>query len=362
MSDIINMKNTISEFIGSVSDNKYKAKLFNFVKKNSSANLKEVKSCLESIVAEDKKKQQLKLSSIPDNMKSLYDQLPSEKMKTYFLKLARTNSLPMIHLNADGRNLLDMFKTIDHFIKEMKNDAKIKDFEFNALYEAADKWEKSFTKVDVSDKDLSLIKENIVFTWNNGPYKGHFVYSMTKHEELQQEGKLMNHCVGGSNYFESVKNGSIKIFSLRTPQNTPLLTIETSDDMFQFRQVSASGNKHPEGDALTMLNEWKMSIHPKDKILALANSKNGNDVANAAMFMDFIDPDYEKVIMSMINSNKPNIKLLSILAENTSLKVNVYDTIYDRCKKDYDVICNLINNTSISPELFSKIYYECCKQ
>jgi hypothetical protein len=48
-------------------------------------------------------------------------------------------------------------------------------------------------------------------------------------DDLEKEGKIMQHCVGGLNYINQVRNGDLQIFSLREPNGQPHVTMSLQD-------------------------------------------------------------------------------------------------------------------------------------
>lgn len=355
----------ILDFVVNLSDLKHKGQVFSFIKKNNIKELAKVEEFLDELIAKENKKSELKVSEVPEELLPIYNNLPDGKVKAYFLRLCRTNKLPV-----DRTDLLEKFNTINHFIQENTNAQNIDNIEFDKLYKAAKDWEDSFTNVKIEEDDVTIDPSCIVFDdWTKPEFKGHFIYQIKTEDEMKLEGKLMNHCVGGETHTQGMLNGSELIFSLRTSSNKPLVTIETSPDMFTFRQTFGYGNREPSTEQMAMINEWKNSVHSKDVVLNLIESDNYQDKINAASFMDYNVPEYKVIIDYMmleeVDSGKSNLgsnaqnepkDVLQALANNTTLPLDYYYKIYDKCKRNLTTVYNILRNINIDSNLFKTIY------
>lgn len=192
---------------------------------------------------------------------------------------------------------------------------------------------------------------------------------MKTKEELQLEGNKLSHCVGG--YADKVANGSLRIFSLRTSSNIPLITMETDPDIFHFKQVFGMRNAQPNNEEMEYINLWKLSLHPKDKIIGLVKSENIQDRTSAILFMDYKDPEYAEIIDKIIVTAKPSTEEFygqvvennprsefQALAQNTTLSPELYELIYKRDSNSISTKYGLITNSSIGENLFRKLLSE----
>ena len=346
-------------FIKNISDVKYKGKIFSFLKKNPKISLQDLESQLKKEKAEDEKKEKLKESAIPPEWLPIINHLNTpEKLKVYLRALAR------------GRNLPNLTEEVKHQLETIKNwleenpDESIDTLTFQELFDTADEWLTETQKTETTKYE----KIEIVYgpEWKNKQFNGHYITTITTENDLRLEGNLMSHCVGG--YYPNVKEGSKKIFSLRSSSGKPLVTMDVSPDMYWFKQTFGYNNQQPNQLEMSMVNEWKQSLHPKDKIIELANGSE-KDQIKAAQFMDYNDVKYKQIIDSFIQNGSDSGKeflgiatendpkdVLQALAANETLSEICYEQIYQKCSKNMSTVFNLIRNGSISSNLFRKLF------
>lgn len=84
---------------------------------------------------------------------------------------------------------------------------------------------------------------------------GILIRPLLTHEEFIEEGKEMNHCVGG--YAESVANGETAIYTIRKLENAnkPVATLEL--DKKQVVQVRGFHNRMPDDDVIDFVRKWE---------------------------------------------------------------------------------------------------------
>lgn len=82
------------------------------------------------------------------------------------------------------------------------------------------------------------LENKVVFKSN-----GYNFVEIDNEKDLDTEGELMGHCVGGDNYWEAVQSGNTKIYSLRDKQNKPHVTMEVTDG--EMRQCFGKQNETP---------------------------------------------------------------------------------------------------------------------
>ena len=360
--DKLEISSEIKDFIKSIDDPGLKGRLFSELKKNLNITLNELKIKQTQILESNKKKQELKESSIPEGWEIVFNSIPKEhKLYIFLHRLARNKKLPKFSKEVENK-----LKIIKHYIDE-----NIKEFidnlNFDELYEKSKEWENSFKEA----KQLSYEKIDIVYgpEWKNSNFNGYFITKITTENDLKLEGSLLEHCVGG--YYYKIKNKESEIFSLRNPAGKPEVTIETSIDHYQFKQTFGRNNAQPNSTQTSMINEWKQHLHPVENILNLINSKNKSDQIKAAQFMDYNNPIYKNIIDSMLESendsglgfigsataNEPK-DVLQALAANETLNNKCYNLIYDKAKNNDSTIFNLIRNYKLDDELFIKIFIE----
>ena len=357
----------IIDFLLNIQDSKLKGQAFNFVKTKSPNSVQEVELFLNSIIEKDKKIKELKEntlkskeSAIPNELKNIYNSINYPKLKQLILHKIEQKEI------TNSNNLQEKLDKISHYLQEVKRDSSIdelKRYSLDDIYKAAVEWEKLF-KANV--KDIALDNSKIVYgpTWKNPEFNGYFIYQLTTEEELKKEGSDLNHCVGG--YFDKVKNNNCKIFSLRNSSNKAILTIETSPDLFRFIQVFGYSNAQPNSEQTSIINEWKQSLHSKDKIIQLSKG-NYKQKISSAEFMDYKDPDYKLIIDKFIKNEEDSgeefldtyennaLDVLQALASNETLDPICYDKIYEKAEYNDSTVHNLVKNKNISNNLFLKI-------
>lgn len=353
----------IIDYLKSITDSKIKGQVFNFVKSKKPQSLQEVKTFETDLLSKLDQKKNLQTSEISEELMITYNQLKSDKIKKYFRDLIKRKKI------IAANDLLDKFNKIEHFVQENFKDTDITDYDFDKLYNASVKWEESFKQV--KEVKISLDPSRIVYgpNWKKDEFNGHFIYELKTKEELTKEGSDLNHCVAG--YAIYVEQGVKRIFSLRTSSNKPLLTIETSPDMFLFKQTFGFNNSSPNQIQSNMVNEWKQSLHPKEEIIELTESYDYEDKIQAAQFMDYNDPDYKNIIDKFVTEGKDSGKgyigsqtennpkdILQALSSNETLHEDLYDSIYMKAIKNYSTVHNLILNPSIHNDLYKMIYFK----
>jgi hypothetical protein len=98
------------------------------------------------------------------------------------------------------------------------------------------------SKYDIEKIEIPNIdNDRIVFRFSD---KKHFLYLLNA-EELKYEGKIMGHCVGGSNYKQKLKNGLSLILSIRDSKNEPHVTIEIDVPSRSVVQQQGKSNNEP---------------------------------------------------------------------------------------------------------------------
>jgi uncharacterized Zn finger protein (UPF0148 family) len=95
-------------------------------------------------------------------------------------------------------------------------------------------------------------------------------------EDLKKEGRIMQHCVGGTTYWHQVENGELMIFSLREPGGQPHVTLslqeppvewsggtvtgwarsERDDPRLYFPEVYGKQDERPQPEYQKYIDEW----------------------------------------------------------------------------------------------------------
>tara|TARA_R110000868_G_scaffold99024_2_gene272602 strand:- start:198 stop:3890 length:3693 start_codon:yes stop_codon:yes gene_type:complete len=353
----LNSSLEIIDYLKNISDKKIRGRVFKFIKSKNPESIEEVKAFEANLLSKSDQEKNLQ------ELMLIYNELKSDKIKKYFTDLVKRKKL------TAHKDLLDKFNKVEHFVQENFKDTDITDYDFDKLYNASVKWEESFKQV--KEVKINLDPSRIVYgpNWKKNEFNGHFIYELKTKEELTKEGSDLNHCVAG--YAIYVEQGVKRIFSLRTSSNKPLLTIETSPDMFLFKQTFGFNNSSPNQIQSNMVNEWKQSLHPKEEIIELTESYDYEDKIQAAQFMDYNDPDYKNIIDKFVTEGKDSGKgyigsqtannpkdILQALSSNETLHEDLYDSIYMKAIKNYSTVHNLILNPSIHNDLYKMIYFK----
>ena len=93
---------------------------------------------------------------------------------------------------------------------------------------------------------------------------------------IELEGDLLKHCVG--TYCEKVRAGTSIIYSLRTPSNEPLVTLEYRPGRKRFEQMFGFENEKPEPSTQPYLIEFVETNFPHDKIGLVLSGKPAKDI------------------------------------------------------------------------------------
>ena len=122
-------------------------------------------------------------------------------------------------------------------------------------------WEMNWQSVfNLSEDWHEELKRGIKYT---GEYKhkevvyefdnGFTIVDVNTEHDLETEGDLMGHCVGG--YCDDVAEGIVTIYSLRDKRNKPHATIEVTDSGF-VEQIKGKGNDAPAEKYRGMIRQW----------------------------------------------------------------------------------------------------------
>ena len=359
-----------------------KGLLFSQIKKNyPNISIDLVNSWLSNINSDISRRKSLKLQSLDPDIVEIANNISSNNIIHWWTNIVNKKEklVELLKQNNkfDKQKIIEILKSIEHFYKELPEN-KIYNYNgqdiaidlgqilFEDLAKLAKSWEDSFK--NAPKEQVKLNSQNIVFTFPDN----FFIIELKSPEELKLEGSLMNHCVGGQNYINAVLEGNIRIFSLRTSSNNPLVTIETDPIIFNFKQTFGKNNTQPNTEQMEYLSIWKQSLHPKDKIISLVNSKNIQERINAILFMNYNDAEYAEIIDKIIaiaqpskeefiqqgyTENNPKSELQA-LAQNTTLSPELYEIIYKKDANSISTKYSLAINDHIGENLFRKLLEE----
>ena len=138
--------------------------------------------------------------------------------------------------NGGEINIRDLF---DYFQYEKQMGQNPLRLEFWQLVKASDKWHRDMQNTINPIMYGPLKEENIIYEWDDG-YR---IVLLDDHRDYNVEGRKMGHCAA-THFGRSVLGNSFN-FSLRDPQNNPLITFEL-DRRGKVLQIQGKHNKEPE--------------------------------------------------------------------------------------------------------------------
>jgi hypothetical protein len=94
--------------------------------------------------------------------------------------------------------------------------------------------------------------------WKNENFNGWTIRKITTSNDADYEGHLMDHCVGS--YSCNILDGSVRVFSLRDPNNKPHVTMEVSPGSWTFKQIYGKSNSEPKSKYKKILKEWIQTL------------------------------------------------------------------------------------------------------
>lgn len=139
-----------------------------------------------------------------------------------------------------------------------------KDFDSDAMWA----WVKQMEERESTDPRTWKDSEKI-FEFDDGWY-----IARVGAEDLPKEGKIMQHCVGGSNYQDAVNDGSLTIFSLREPNGEPHATLSMEGDAdvrrpgygerLTFPEVYGKQDAPPESRYQAYIDKWWWDLQKRN--------------------------------------------------------------------------------------------------
>jgi len=266
-------------------------------------------------------------------------------------------------LTDNIKSICDWASSID---KEELDEINLKNFSFENLIKFVEKIEQDRIKAQSEDK--RGFKE-IVFgpEWSDPKFNGFTIVELDKMSQLIFESEVLDHCVGKSDtYINKIEDGSSRIFSLRF-NNIPQVTIETSQDLWSFKQTFGRGNSQPTGIQTVLINEWKRSLKSNNELI----DKMGGTISDQIKVAQFVSRGVNDLLIDLLllnndlgresiesaMSNEPK-SVLQALSQNDRLNHSDYDLIYQKGKSNKTIVFGLARNSSISDKLFLQIEME----
>lgn len=144
---------------------------------------------------------------------------------------------PAYHAFLDGLNhLLDWYQVTQ---------PDIVNYTPQQAQQEADEWHQTMIGEGAGKVYEPVNPKNIIYgpKWQNPDFDGWTIQRVASENDLQVEGGLMKHCVGG--YYNQVEQGESQVFSLRDPKNEPHITIELDKEGKLAKQIKGATNAGP---------------------------------------------------------------------------------------------------------------------
>lgn len=124
----------------------------------------------------------------------------------------------------------------------------------------AEAWSEEREREEAEAAKLSQTQGEIVYKFKDG----YTIQKLTTKPQLDAEGDVMQHCVGG--YCDAVKHGRAVIYSLRDTKGRPHVTIEYDPDSKFVKQIKGKQNDEPAPKYKAYVDEFvatlpKMAAH-----------------------------------------------------------------------------------------------------
>ena len=169
---------------------------------------------------------------------------------------------------SNWRHTVDVIGQVGQLLTELRQQNRLpQGFDINQhSLEEAEQWMNDWRAENVGD---GWEKRDVVATLSNG----YTIEDVTTQNDLNREGELMGHCVGG--YCSFVASGRAKIFSLRDPKGGPHATMEYRPfhkttrepegynpqtgqgvDGYEIQQIQGKQNRAPEPQYREMIKEF----------------------------------------------------------------------------------------------------------
>lgn len=250
----------VAAYVGGISDNALKGKLFNELKKNPAMALVDIQ-VLEGQVSTEKTGREFS----EDEMYILNRYKDDPAFQRWVVKVLveefRGNPLDS---STAFENMTDLFAGLVQgleFVHDWYNyeDIQIANYNFARAVEESEVWHDTMAGAGDGTMYEPTRQENIVYgpNWDNPDWQGWTIQLVNTENDLLCEGNQMNHCVGS--YWNYVQRGYTRIFSLRDPSNKPHVTIEMDGDHNEVEQIMGNSNSEPDDQYKAMIKEWFLS-------------------------------------------------------------------------------------------------------
>lgn len=267
---LIDVINTFSpehqEFLGQIQDTRQLGLLVNLIKKNPQISIPELTTAMgnettpgnnqqvntpEEIAIAENYSDPIFQTWVLTQLRKMHKTLDVNKDKT--LSTNEQQQIYRTRLRELHRTLSEIFDW--YRLGEIKD---ISSYDIEKAEMASDQWHATMAGqgegLIYEPTEPYAIMLDLNYDEQHPNWDGWTIQEVSTKNDLQCEGNLMNHCVGG--YGRDVQSGSSRIFSLRDPQNRPHATIETDNSGTQVRQIKGNSNDVPKREYQEMIKFW----------------------------------------------------------------------------------------------------------
>jgi hypothetical protein len=172
--------------------------------------------------------------------------------KKYCIWIA--NQIKEYKLDIENNEVITNLNNILNWKKEVQG-KNLNNYNYKQALKEYDKYIKSL----FISTEGSLENKNVVVDCGNFKW-----VELTKGKDFSEEGSHMNHCIGGSSYFDKYISGKCRYFSLRDSFNKPHITIEAKYDsknntFLELLQINGNSNQIPK----ETYTEYIYNLHEK---------------------------------------------------------------------------------------------------
>lgn len=203
-------------------DNAAKGKMLGAIKQNPNITLQD----LENLSSQNKptREEQFILSNFQnEKFKNwLYHKLKGWRIQPPKPNGEYDHNIPSGGMNGEHANFLEQALHMQDFVNnvfDIDPDYNLGLKSWEEVVEDTNQWEETL-RGRGAGKFYNPADRQVVKTYSDGWN----MVEVVSENDLDVEGAKMHHCVAG--YWDNVRTGSSKIFSLRTPTNQPMATIE----------------------------------------------------------------------------------------------------------------------------------------
>ena len=225
-------------------DSKAQGRLLSELRKNTQLTVDDLQEFLKP--EEDK--------NSPVEVSYVKQHCPIEMQDWALIQLRKLRKMGELDPEANKRGDIpyDLFmEKISGEIKDWSQHARPRpqliSFDWKQAMQASDEWHAAIAAGGAGktyqENDPSLIVYGP--HWKNPKFEGWTLRQVKTQNDMQVEGFLLHHCVGGGGYVRSSDEGRCRIYSLRDSNENPVFTIETSGDGHNFVQIKGFGNRGP---------------------------------------------------------------------------------------------------------------------